>query len=57
MSCRHGGRFRQITALSISMRDQDMAGAISHERSAVGANFRTYLIRMTLVNSELKQDD
>lgn len=56
MSCRHGGRFRHITVLSNSMRDQDMAGAISQDRSAVGANFLTYLIRITLVNSELKRD-
>lgn len=56
MSCRHGGRFRHITVLSNSMRDQEMAGAISQDRSAVGANFLTYLIRITLVNRELKRD-
>jgi hypothetical protein len=57
MSCRHGGKFRHITALSNSMRDQEIAGAISQDRSAVGANFLTYLMRMTLVNNELKRND
>lgn len=57
ISCRQGGKFRHITVLSNSMRDQEMAGAMSQDRSAVGANFLTYLIRITLVNNELKQDD
>jgi hypothetical protein len=56
MSCRHGGKLRHTTVLSNSIRDQEMAGAMSQDRSAVGANFLTYRIRITLVNNELKQD-